>query len=97
MFWISEDGVVFLCVERDVPARMARVTEVSRDDPDFTFPGTHRGLFVLVEPQVVCRSWERCRERARSGAGMSSPSCIPSFRATMFCYTTVSWFRAGEE
>ena len=61
VFGVSEGGVVFLDVERDVLARSACVAEVSREeDPDFTFTGTGaRCVLFIVEPQVVRRNWER--------------------------------------
>lgn len=52
VFWVSENGVVFLDVKRDVLARSMRVAEVpSEEDPDFIFTGAsvgaRRAVFIV--------------------------------------------------
>jgi hypothetical protein len=52
VFWVSENGVIFLDVERDVLARSTRVAEVpSEEDPDFIFTGAgvgaRRAVFIV--------------------------------------------------
>lgn len=59
MFWVPEDGIVFLDVERDVLACSTCSVEVPREeDPNFTGTGVRR-IPLIVEPQVVRRNWKQ--------------------------------------